>query len=205
MHCRLFVVIFTALWLVAGSASQADESPASAVVDALHASLLTMMKDADALGFDGRREHMVPVVAQSFDLKIIAAMATGPNWNEFSEIQQEQLIEALERLSLATYAARFNGYSGERFQLLSEQPAPQGAVFVNTELIKPDGEAIALKYLLHLSDAGWRILDIYFLGVYSELGMRRSEYAAVLKRDGFEGLLSSIDQKAADYAAGLLK
>lgn len=205
MHRRLFVAIITALWLVAGSASHADENSASAVVEALHGSLLTMMKDADALGFDGRRKHMVPVVAQSFDLKTVAAMATGPNWNEFNETQQEQLIEALERLSLATYAARFNGYSGERFQLLSEQPAPQGAVFVNTELIKADGEAIVLKYLLHLSDAGWRILDIYFLGVYSELGMRRSEYAAVLKRDGFEGLLSSIDQKAADYAAGLLK
>jgi phospholipid transport system substrate-binding protein len=205
MHRRLFLAIFTALWLVAGSASHADENPASVVVEALHASLLTMMKDADVLGFDGRRQHMVPVVAQSFDLKTIAAMATGPNWNEFNEAQQEQLIKSLERLSLATYASRFNGYSGERFQVLSEQPAPQGAVFVNTELIKADGEAIVLKYLLHLSDAGWRILDIYFLGVYSELGMRRSEYAAVLKRDGFEGLLSSIDQKTADYAAGLLK
>ena len=205
MHRRLFLAIFTALWLVAGSASRADENPASVVVEALHASLLTMMKDADALGFDGRRQHMVPVVAQSFDLKTIAAMATGPNWNEFNEAQQEQLIKSLERLSLATYASRVNGYSGERFQVLSEQPAPQGAVFVNTELIKADGEAIVLKYLLHLSDAGWRILDIYFLGVYSELGMRRSEYAAVLKRDGFEGLLSSIDQKTADYAAGLLK
>jgi len=205
MQRRLFVAIFAALWLVAGSASHADENSASAVVEALHASLLTMMEDADALGFDGRRKHMEPVVAQSFDLPIIAIMATGPNWNKFSETQRERLIGALERLSVATYAARFDGYSGERFQVLSEQPAPQGAVFVNSELIKADGEAIMLKYLLHLGDAGWRILDVYFLGVYSELGMRRSEYAAVFKRDGFEGLLSSIEQKAADYAAGLLQ
>ena len=35
--------------------------------------------------------------------------------------------------------------------------------------------------------------------------MRRSEYAAVYKRDGFEGLLAAIEQKSADYAAGLLQ
>jgi len=36
-----------------------------------------MMKDAYSLGFDGRRDFMVPVVAQSFDLPVIAAMAAG--------------------------------------------------------------------------------------------------------------------------------
>ena len=115
------------------------------------------------------------------------------------------MIDALERLSVNTYAARFDGYSGESFRVLSEQPASQDAVYVNSELIKSDGEAIVLKYLLHSGKVGWRILDIYFLGVYSELGMRRSEYAAVYKRNGFVGLLAAVEQKTADYAAGLLK
>jgi len=205
MQRRSFIVIFTLLWLVAGSAAHADEKSAGAVVESLHDSLLTMMKDADALGFEGRREYMAPVVAQSFDLPVIAIMASGPNWSKFNETQQERLIGALERLSVTTYAARFNGYSGETFRVLAEQPGPQGAVFVNSELVKGDGEAIILKYLLHSGEAGWRILDVYFLGVYSELAMRRSEYAAVYKRDGFEGLLAAIEQKSADYAAGLLQ
>ena len=197
--------MFTAFCLVAGASAQADEKSASAVVEALHDSLLVMMKDAEALGFDGRSAHIAPVVAQSFDLRMIAAMATGTYWKKLSQEQQEQLIGALERLSVATYAGRFNGYSGESFQVLSEQPEAQGTVFVNSELVKGDGEAIVLKYLLHPGDAGWRIIDVYFLGIYSELGMRRSEYATILQRDGFKGLLGSLEQKSTDYAAGLLR
>ena len=170
MQRRTFIVIFTLLWLVAGSAAPADEKSTGAVVESLHDSLLTMMKDADALGFEGRREYMAPVVAQSFNLPVIAIMASGPNWSKFNETQHERLIGALEHLSVTTYAAGFNGYSGETFRVLAEQPGPQGAVFVN-----------------------------------SELAMRRLEYAAGYKRDGFEGLLAAIEQKSADYAAGLLQ
>ncbi len=205
MQYRTLIVMFTAFCLVAGASAQADEKSASAVVEALHDSLLVMMKDAEALGFDGRSAHIAPVVAQSFDLRMIAAMATGTYWKKLSQEQQEQLIGALERLSVATYAGRFNGYSGESFQVLSEQPEAQGTVFVNSELVKGDGEAIVLKYLLHPGDAGWRIIDVYFLGIYSELGMRRSEYATILQRDGFKGLLGSLEQKSTDYAAGLLR
>ncbi len=45
---------------------------------------------------------------------------------------------------------------------------------------------------LYPSDASCRIVD---LSICSELAMRRSEYAAIFQRDGFEGLLSALEQK----------
>ena len=197
--------MFVSLWLAAGSITHAEEKSASAVIESLHVSLLAMMKDADTLGFEGRRKYMEPVVAQSFNMPIIAHLSTKYIWKKFNENQRKQLIDALERLGVATYAARFKGYSGESFQVLSEESATQGSVFVNTELVKADGDVIVLKYLLHRSDISWRIIDVYFLGTYSELATRRSEYLAVFQRDGFEGLLSELEQKTADYAAGLLQ
>ena len=205
MLFRNFIAMFVALWLVAGSIAHAEDKSASAVSESLHVSLLAMMKDADTLGFEGRRKYMEPVVAQSFNMPIIAYLSTKYIWKKFNENQRKQMIDALERLSVATYAARFKGYSGESFQVLSEEPATQGSVFVNTELVKADGDVIVLKYLLHHSDIGWRIIDGYFLGTYSELGRRRSEYLTVFQRAGFEGLLSELEQKTADYAAGLLQ
>ena len=205
MYRRLFVAMSVALWLMVGSIAHAEEKVASAVIESLHVSLLAMMKDADTLGFEGRRKYMEPVVAQSFNMPIIAYLSTKYIWKKFNEKQRKQLTEALERLSIATFAARFKGYSGESFRVLSEEPATQDSVFVNTELVKADGDAIVLKYLLHRSDSGWRIIDVYFLGVHSELSMRRSEYLTVFQRDGFEGLLSELEQKTADYSAGLLQ
>ena len=197
--------MFVTLWLAAGSIAHAEEKSASAVIESLHVSLLAMMKDADTLGFEGRRKYMEPVVAQSFNMPIIAYLSTKYIWKKFNEHQRKQLTDTLERLSVATFAARFKGYSGESFRVLSEEPAAQDSVFVNTELVKADGDVIVLKYLLHQSNIGWRIIDVYFLGIHSELSMRRSEYLTVFQRDGFEGLLSELKQKTADYAAGLLQ
>ncbi len=197
--------MFVALWLMVGSIAHAEEKVASAVIESLHVSLLAMMKDADTLGFKGRRKYMEPVVAQSFNMPIIAHLSTKYIWKKFDENQRKQLTDVLERLSVATFAARFRGYSGESFRVLSEEPAAQDSVFVNTELVKADGDVIVLKYLLHRSDIDWRIIDVYFLGIHSELSMRRSEYLTVFQRDGFEGLLSELEQKTADYAAGLLQ
>ena len=36
---------------------------------------------------------------------------------------------------------------------------------------------------------GWRIVDIYLNGTVSELALRRSEYSALIQREGFEALL----------------
>ena len=205
MRRRMIIAILAAFCLLAGTAANADEISASAVVEGLHASLLAVMKDADALGFGGRREHIEPVVAASFDLPMIARLSTGTHWKKLSGVQQERLIDALDRLTVATYAARFDGYSGEIFRVLSEQPAPRGTVLVNSELVKSDGEAVVLNYLLHSTDAGWRIVDVYLQGIYSELALRRSEYVATIKRQGFAGLLAALDKKISDYAAGTLK
>ncbi len=205
MRRRMIIAILAGFCLLAGTAANADEISASAVVEALHASLLAVMKDADALGFGGRRERIEPVVGESFDLPMIARLSTGTHWKKLGSVQQERLIDALDRLTVATYAARFDGYSGEIFRVLSEQPAPRGTILVNSELVKSDGEAVVLNYLLHSTDAGWRIVDVYLQGIYSELALKRSEYVATIKRQGFEALLAALDKKTSDYAAGTLK
>ncbi len=206
MQRRIYIAIIVAFCLVAGVSARAEEKSATSVVDALHASLLKMMRNTDALGFDGRSKYIAPVVAKSFNLPMIAVMAAGEaNWQTFSKAQKKQLVQALQRLSVATYAARFDGYSGESFRTLSEQPGDQGTALVSTELVKGDGGTIPLKYLLYPGDKGWRIVDVIFMGVYSELAMRRSEYGAIFQKDGFDGLLAALKQKAADYEAGLLK
>ena len=76
--------MFSAFWILAASAVQAEDKPATSVVEDLHKSLLTMMKKADVLGFEGRREFMEPVVARSFNMQLIAAMASGKNWDSLT-------------------------------------------------------------------------------------------------------------------------
>ena len=80
-----------ALWLTAGSIAHAEEKLASSVIESLHVSLLAMMKDADTLGFEGRRKYMEPVVAQSFSMPIIAYLSTKYIWKKFNEKQRSSV------------------------------------------------------------------------------------------------------------------
>ena len=74
-------------------------------------------------------------------------------------------------------------------------PAERGAI--KTELIKTDGTAIRLNYLLRKNSKGWQIIDIFLKGSISELATKRSEYTATIKKDGLEGLVRRITEKTA--------
>ncbi|MCK5362686.1 MAG: toluene tolerance protein, partial [Gammaproteobacteria bacterium] len=52
--------------------SAAQNPDAIATVDNLHAALLDIMRNADSLGFAGRRDQIAPVIRESLDLPFIA-------------------------------------------------------------------------------------------------------------------------------------
>ena len=190
--------------LVGGAAWAADES-AKAAVDDLHATFLSVMKDAKTLGYQGRYDRLKPAVDAHFDLDFMAKFVLGPDAKDVSPADQARWRDAFERITVATYAGRFTGWGGEQFQTLGEEPAAQDTMFVKTVIDRPDAEDVQLTYRLRKTDGGWRIVDIYNKGTVSELALRRSEYSSVLKRAGFEKLLQTVDAKVADYASGKLK
>ncbi len=199
---RIIVLLLVAtVWATATEAVRAAQTPARAVVETLHESLLSVMKDADALGYAGREARLTPVISETFDLPIIARGSTGRYWRTLDKEKKRALVAALRRLTVATYAARFDGYAGERFRILDETPASRGMVLVGAEIIKSDGKPVRLNYLVRKRKSGdWRIVDVYLDGKYSELALRRAEYTAVIKRKGFDGLLAAIESKVAKFA-----
>ena len=181
-----------------GSPADAAESPARRIVEALHGSLLDIMMSAEALGFEGRRDYITPVMEESYDMALIARASTGRYWRRASGDQKRRIIEAITRLSITIYASRFSGFSGEQFRTLSDEPAPRGTVLVKTEIVKSDGEAVALNYLMRETAGEWRIIDVYLDGIYSEIALKRADYAGILKRAGFDGLFAEIERKIAE-------
>ena len=64
--------------------------------------------------------------------------------------------------------------------------------------MESSGEVVVLNYLMRDGDAGWQILDVYLKGTVSELATRRSEFSAVLRREGAKALVQLIQSRAAD-------
>ncbi len=190
--------------LGAGAARAAEPTPTE-VVERLNAALIEVMREADALGFQGRYERLAPVLSAAFDFPLMARISAGKHWRAWDEVLRARFVAAFGNTSIATYAARFDGYGGERFEVLGEQPGRRKTVLVRNRLVKSDGETVAIDYLFKTgagdSKAGWRVIDVLLDGKFSELALKRSEYGAVIKNDGVEALIRGLGDQAARLAA----
>ncbi len=192
------VMVALLVWLLPLQWAEAG-SPARSVVERLDSRLLEVMRKADALGFRGRHARLEPVLRQTFDLPYITRLVSGRHWKGWSDGQRAKMVEAFSRLTFATYADRFDGYDGERFKITAERPLKKQRVFVRCQLTKPNGEAIQLDYVLHKAADRWRIINVVADGI-SDLSLRRAEYTAVIKRDGFDALITQLNNKIVVYA-----
>jgi len=192
--CVLLVLLFLApIW----PAQAADDSPIPIVED-FHTVLLATMKDAEALGVDGRFAKLEPMVSSAFHLPAMIQVASGSHWKKADEKAQDQLIAAFSRLSVATYAAQFDGYSGQSFETLGDKPGPQKTTLVETRIVNPGDDHVAITYVMKKAKGVWRIVDVLVDTGISELARKRSEYRRVLKAGGIPALVDTLTQKADD-------
>jgi hypothetical protein len=64
---------------------------------------------------------------------------------------------------------------------------------VHSQIIKANGEPVKVDYVMRRNGEGWLISDIYLDGAISEVATRRSEFAAILKNDGIDGLIAALN------------
>jgi phospholipid transport system substrate-binding protein len=164
-------------------------------VKGLYDALLSTMKNARTLGQSGRFAQLDPVIRRSFDIASMARLSVGPSWTGLSEAQRQQATDSYGRYISATYADRFDSYAGQKLEVIGEEPAASG-VMVRSRIIKADGEPVKVDYMMRRSGESWLISDIYLDSAISEVATRRSEFAAILKREGIDGLIAALNRKA---------
>jgi len=168
------------------------------LIDNLDKTLISVMKDAKELGYMGRYERLEPVVRRTYDFKLITRYSVGRIWKTFNAEQRDKLVKKFTVLSISTYAARFDGYSGEKFSVTSSKPLRRGRLLVRTELLKADGEIIHLDYVLSKKQDQWRAVNVIANGI-SDLSLKRAQYTSILRKKSFDGLIKKLDKKIAAY------
>jgi phospholipid transport system substrate-binding protein len=179
-----------------GHSIAADADPAVAPIRAFYDVLLANMKQADQLGVQGRYDKLAPVIRATFDLDAMTRIAVGPEWTAIPPEQQKALLDSFARMTIATYANRFNGYSGESFEVDSETVSRNTGRIVRSRLLRPKEDPVTLNYLMRGSGDTWKIVDIYLSGTISELATQRSEFGAILKAGGPAALIQSLRQQS---------
>ncbi len=196
----LKLALATVLLLISSLVSALDDGAARAVVEKLHESLLMAMHGGAQLGLKGREEMLAPVIESSFDFESICRIVTGRYWKSASDDQKTRFTSAFKKLSVATYASNFSSFSGEKFQTEGSE-ADHEALIVRTTLRPTEGEPVTLNYLLRQSNEHWRIMNVVAQGV-SDLSLKRADYTAVIKTEGFDSLINRLENKSAEMSKG---
>ena len=164
-------------------------------VQGLYDALLVTMKNGRTLGQSGRFTQLEPVIRRTFDIASMARLSVGSSWSALSEGQRQQVTESFARYISAIYADRFDSYAGQKLHVTGEQPAAAG-VMVKSQIVKANGEPVNIDYMMRRNGEAWLISDIYLDGAISEIATRRSEFAAILRNEGVDGLIAALNRKA---------
>ena len=200
------IVLKTPVWRAAGLAAllglgpisnPVQSAPASGgdTVQRLYDALLSTMKNGRTLGQSGRFTQLEPVIRRTFDIPSMTQLSVGPSWATLTEAQRQQVMESFGRYISAIYGDRFDSYAGQKLQVTGEQPAAAG-VMVRSQIVKANGEPVNVDYMMCRNGDSWLISDIYLDGAISEVATRRSEFAAILKSQGIDGLIAALNRKA---------
>ena len=174
----------------------AESASGGDTVQGLYDALLSTMKNGRTLGQSGRFTQLEPVIRRTFDIPLMARLSVGLSWATLTEAQRQQVTGSFGRYFSAIYADRFDSYAGQKLQVIGEQPNAAGTM-VRSQIVKANGDPVNVDYMMRRNGNSWLISDVYLDGAISEMATRRSEFGAILKNEGIDGLIAALNGKAA--------
>jgi len=212
------IALLTALLAATTASAETEPAPAAdavqpsapqaspeALIGHLNDELLEVLRRSGELDYQQRFDVLAPTLRACFDLEYMARQVVGRGFLDLDEASRQRWYELFATYTTANDASRFDHFSAQKFEIVESTPAAKETVLVRTRVIDPAAENVDLSYRVRQGDAGWRVIDVFLKGTVSEIALRRAEYAAVLKRDGFAALTTSIQEridKLASDAAG---
>jgi phospholipid transport system substrate-binding protein len=101
-----------------------------------------------------------------------------------------------------TYSNAISAYQGQTLKVLPShgKQDPEETV-VRTQYIRAGGQPLPIDFTMHQKDGTWKVYDIVVEGV-SLVITYRSEFDAVVKQEGIDGLIKRLAQKNTPAAVG---
>ncbi len=176
-----------------GTKEGAANVTAAKVVEGLHSLLIESMKAGTKKSCSDRFTMLKPYILDSFDFPLISRIVLGRHWRDMDEKKRQEFVDAFAHMTIATYASRFDSWSGESFRTIYAGPDERGHVKVETVLVKSDGDRISLDYTCRQKDGKWKIVAVAARGV-NDLSVKRAAYASFLKNHSIDELIARLDE-----------
>ncbi len=183
------------------------DTPEAAPIATLDNALITTMKAAAAkTSFQSRYDTLAPVVKQVLDMPVILKNSVGVLWMTLPASQQQQLDTLFEQFTVASYVNGFNGYGGERFDVLPSETAVGTRKIVKTQIVPGDGSSpTELDYVMGQDNGDWQVTDVLLNGTISKVAIQASDFASLVNAGDASQLIAALKTKIATLSGGVLK
>jgi phospholipid transport system substrate-binding protein len=144
------------------------------------------------------QEKILPHV----DFEEATRLAVARGWKQASPEQQKKLVTEFKNMLVRTYSNAISAYEGQEMKVLPSRVKPGDTdATVRNQFLRPGGKPVLVDYSMKKTDQGWKIYDIVVEGVSLVLTYR-SEFDAVVKQEGVDGLIKRLAQKNSPAAVG---
>jgi phospholipid transport system substrate-binding protein len=185
------------------SASAEELAPDQLVQKITNDVLAAIKSDKDLAAGDKQKalklaeEKVLPYI----DFEHATRLAVGRSWRQASPEQQKKLINEFRNMLVRTYSNAIGAYQGQTLKVLpSRGKADPEDTTVRTQFNRPGGQPLPIDFAMRKTDQGWKVYDITVEGVSLVLTYR-SEFDAVVKQEGIDGLIKRLTQKNIPPAA----
>lgn len=146
---------------------------------------------------DGIYDLVKEIISPHFDFIRISAWVLGKHWRTASKEQKLRFVRAFRTLLIRTYGVALRDYTDQeiRYLPLRDDPA-KGDVTVRSEVIQPNGGAVALNFRLYKRNEVWKVYDISVDGISLVTNFRTS-FATEIKQAGLDSLIQRLEDKVA--------
>ena len=136
------------------------------------------------------------------DFEEATRLAVGRGWKQASPEQQKKLVGEFRNMLVRTYSNAISAYEGQTMKVMPvRMKAGDTEATVHNQFVRPGAKPVLIDYSMRKADQGWKIYDIVVEGVSLVLTYR-SEFDAVVKQDGIDGLIKRLAAKNTPAAVG---
>lgn len=189
-------LLFPLLFLLLLPAARAVDfsTPMGRVQDAI-SRVVAVLKDA-SLDREGRWERIAAVIDDSFDFRSMSQSVLATHWKRASPEERERFVEFFSRYIEETYRAKIEAYSDQEIRFENETIRGDRAV-VETVIVT-DTTEVPVNFKLKNNEGQWYAYDVVVEGT-SLVANYQNTFAAIVKNEGMEGLLSDIERRIERY------
>lgn len=194
----LIRLIIINLFLVFSLNAAADDfSTPKGRVKATVDKVISILKDKST-DRDTRWKEIASVINDAFDFRSMSQSVLSTQWRKASLEERERFTEFFSQYIEETYRSKIEAYTDQKIKYGDETIKGKRAV-VETVIVTSSTE-IPVNFKLKDNDGEWYAYDVVIEGV-SLVSNYRSTFAAIVKNEGMDGLLSNIQSRIDKYKA----